>query len=81
MGNGGGETDGRTEVHANSTFDEMRAREIKVELGRRGADLGAVEEVAAARRPGRTVESRRTDGRTDGRTLLPHIFPPFREME
>ena len=61
-------TDGRTEVHANSTFDEMRAREIKVELGRRGADLGAVEEAAAARRPGRTVESRRTDGRTDGRT-------------
>ena len=78
MGNGGGETDGRTEVHANSTFDEMRAREIKVELGRRGADLGAQRRGRGGCGAAAGSNSREP---TDGRTLLPHIFPPFREME
>ena len=66
-------TDGRTdaEVHANSTFDEMRAREIKVERAPSTTYVGRISgSVGTSGQPP-----------TDRRTLLPHIFPPFRESE
>ena len=68
--------EGRTdaEVHANSTFDEMRAREIKVE---RAPSTTCVGRISGSARPnGRPTDRRRqTDGLTDAFATHFSTFP------
>ena len=63
-----GRRDADAEVHANSTFDEMRAREIKVErapsttcVGRISGSAGPNGRARAADRPTETDADARTD--------------------
>ena len=69
-------TDGRTdaEVHANSTFDEMRAREIKVE---RAPSTTCVGRISGSAGPNGRAADRptETDGRTDAFATHFSTFP------
>ena len=75
-----GRTDGRADagVHANSTFDEMRAREIKVERAPSTTYVGRISGLGSAGTSGRpppTDRRRRTVARTDAFATHFSTFP------